>query len=636
MNSSQDAVLRRGARTALSLALLLVLAAQACTSVPPSSAGLSGDEAISANEIREHVNYLASDALEGRGSGTSGADAAASYIAREFRRYGLEPGGPDGSYYRSFSVTTGVELGPGNRLDATRARGAESGVAWTGVPSTDFSPLSFSGTGTALGEAVFVGYGIEAPDFGYDDYAGVDVAGKVVIALRYEPRERAENGAFGDFRPSRFSEIRLKATIARDRGAAAFVLVTGPLHHEAEGDSLETPRRRGTIGGDVGIPAVHARRGLVEEWLAGTGRDLASVQDVLDRDLRGGSFAVPGLTVKITTDLVVRKAKTSNVVGVLRGANPSFSSEAIVIGAHYDHLGHGGEGSLAPNEEGAIHNGADDNASGTAALLEVARAFTRAKTAPRRSLVFAAFSGEEMGLLGSAEYVMNPTFPIEKTVAMINMDMVGRLREGKLVVGGVGTSPLFPNLMATETAGLDLAIQANKDGMGPSDHQSFYLKDIPVLILFTGLHEDYHKPSDDAARLNSDGARTVARLAYRLAAEIGASESKPPFSKTTEPAAAPTGDMGAARKASLGTVPDYAESESGVRLADVRAGSPAEKSGLRRGDTIIRFAGKTVRNIYDYTYALSARKPGDVVEIVVTRDGMELTVSATLAPGGTR
>lgn len=607
-----------------------------CGSVPTSTAGLKGDEAVSATEIRTHVEYLASDTLEGRGAGTSGSDAAANYIAREFRRYGLEPGGPDGSYFLPFSVTTGVELGPNNLLEAARTAGGEPGEAWRGTAPVDFTPFSFSGSGAATGGVAFVGYGIEAPDHGYDDYLGMDVTGKVVIALRYEPREGAEKGALGDFRPSRHSDIRLKATVARDHGAAAFVLVTGPLRHEDEGDALEAPRGRGTIGGDVGIPAIHVRRGLVAEWLSGVGFDLASIQERLDRDLRGGSFSIPGLTVRVTTDLVVRKSKTSNVVGVLRGAHPSLASEAIVVGAHYDHLGRGGEGSLAPAEEGSIHNGADDNASGTAALLEVARVFARAGAPPRRSIVFAAFSGEEMGLLGSADYVKRPTVPIEKTVAMINLDMVGRLRDGSLLVGGVGTSPAFPGLVREAAAGLDLSIQEKSDGMGPSDHQSFYSKDVPVLFLFTGLHEDYHKPSDDPSRVNAEGARTVARFAQRLAHALAMAETRPPFSKTREVAAAPAGDMGAHRKASLGTVPDYAESEEGVLLADVRPGSPAEKAGLRRGDVIVRFEGKVVKNVYDYTYALSARKPGDVVEIVVLREGKEVAVSATLASGGTR
>ncbi len=619
-------------------AALAALALPSCLAVPESAVGREPDESISAAEIRAHVEYLASDALEGRGAGTPGCEAAAAYIAREFRRYGLEPGGADGSYFRAFSVTTGVELGPVNRLVSTLSSNGDDARAAEAAAPSDVSPFSFSASGVASGEAVFVGYGIVAPEFGYDDYAGVDVSGKVAIALRYEPRERAEKGAFGEFRPSRFSEIRRKATLARDRGAAGFVLVTGPLHHEDEGGALEGPRRQGTIGGDVGIPAVHVRRALVEGWLARSGRTLASVQDTLERDLAGGSFAVPGLFLRIETDLVLKRARTSNVVGVLRGANPSFSSEAVVVGAHYDHLGRGGEESLAPSEMGSVHNGADDNASGTSALLEVARSFASDPTPPRRSIVFAAFSGEEMGLLGSADYVKNPTFPIEKTVAMINMDMVGRLRDGKLMVGGVGTSPSFSDLVRRCAQGLDLVIGESQDGMGPSDHSSFYLKDVPVVFLFTGLHEDYHKPSDDPARLNADGARTVARLARRIADDIAWAEERPRFEKAGSASVRPVGDAGDShRRASLGTVPDYVESgDDGVLLADVRPGSPAEQAGLRRGDRLIRFAGKIVRNVYDFTYALSGQRPGDEVEIVVLRDGAEVAVKATLAPGGSR
>jgi len=267
-------------------------------------------------------------------------------------------------------------------------------------------------------------------------------------------------------------------------------------------------------------------------------------------------------------------------------------------------------------------------------MLELARVFSREKSAPRRTLVFAAFSGEEMGLLGSADYVKNPTVPIEKTVAMLNMDMVGRLRDGKLMVGGIGTSPGFADLVRGAADGLGLTILESRDGVGPSDHSSFYLKGVPVLFLFTGVHEDYHKPSDDAARVDADGARAVARVAHRLVTRIANDESKPAFERTSGPAAAPTGDASGRRRASLGTVPDYAESEDGgVLIADVRPGSPAEKAGLAKGDTIVRFDGKPIRNVYDFTYALQEKKVGDVVEVVVKRGGKELAVSATLAAG---
>jgi len=316
-----------------------------------------------------------------------------------------------------------------------------------------------------------------------------------------------------------------------------------------------------------------------------------------------------------------------------------------VIGAHYDHLGLGGSESLAAKPEGQIHHGADDNASGTSVLIELARVMSADRSKFKRSLVFIAFSGEELGLLGSAAYTKNPAVPLKSTIAMLNMDMVGRLRNGSLFVGGVGTSPVWqplldkfngtaaeasqrhptPGIAAETGPGSRFQLGIGQDGFGPSDHQSFYVKDLPVLFFFTGSHDDYHKPSDTADKINSEGARQIGELVRKIAAEIASEPQRIAFTRVkTE--SKPTGRGFAVY---LGTVPNYSDQSDGLKLDGVRAGSPAERAGLQAGDVITKLASVPVKNVYDYTYALGELKAGEEIEVVLRRDGREVRLKIT-------
>ena len=578
----------------------------------------SAEETIRASELMRHVAVLAAANMEGRAAGTAGEARAADYIAGEFRGIGLQPGGASGSYFQSFDVALGTKLGGVNRLTLTAARRT------TDFGPDSFSPFGFSDQGSFAGQLVFAGYGITAPELGYDDYAGIDVHGKTVLVMTHEPREGDSKSPFRRPEAFRYSEPRYKAFNAREHGAKGIIIVTDPNGHPGR-EELFTIRGGGTSSG---IIAVNALRSVVEPILRSAGKNLAQIQKEIDANLAPRSFLIPNAVARLHVSLVKETGRAKNVVGILPGTDPKLRQQALVIGAHYDHLGRGGEHSLAPDQTGTIHPGADDNASGVAAVIALARAFARSGSG--RTLVFAAFSGEEMGLLGSAAYVKNPPRPFEQTYAMINMDMIGRLRDERVYILGVDSAAEFRPLVAGALAGSTLQPSYSGDGYGPSDHTSFYAAGIPVLMFFTGAHEDYHRPSDTPEKLDPQGLEKVARLVFRTAQRLEERPTPLTFVRTLSPGDSGRG-AGSGYGAYFGSIPDFSESEKpGVRLTGVRGGSPAETAGLKAGDVIVRFAGSAIRNLDDLSLALRSTRAGDRVDFVYVRDGKEHGGSATL------
>jgi hypothetical protein len=573
-------------------------------------------------DLLRHVEALAAPAMEGRASGTPGGERAAAYIAAEFARAGLTPGGEEGSYLQPFEVITGIRLGPANAL------------LFEGLPAPptspavgrDFIPLSFSAEGSVEGEVLFAGYGITAPELGYDDYAGQDATGKVVLVMSHEPRERDEGGPFRRPEAYRHTEARTKVTNAREHGAVAVLLVRDPNNHKDEADDLIG--LRGASSSRSSVLAVNITQAFADRLLAAAGTRLSDLQAAIDANLTPRSLPLPGVRVRLGVDVIRERGRTANVVGILPGRDPALGEEAVVIGAHYDHLGRGGEASLAPDAFGTIHPGADDNASGTAVLIGLARAFAAAGGA-RRTLVFAAFAGEEMGLLGSSFYTRNPPLPLEKAAAMLNLDMVGRLREGKILVGGVESAQEWPGILRAATRGLGLNLVMRGDAYGPSDHTPFALKERPVLFFFTGPHSDYHRPSDTADKINVAGLGQVATLVYRAVAAVTGEPAPPAFVRAI--GRPPAARAGRGYGPYFGSIPDFGATEAqGVLLGGVRPGSPAERAGLRAGDVIVRFGGVRVTNLEDLVYALRAKRVGDTVEVIYQRDGTERVSRATL------
>ena len=541
---------------------------------------------------------------------------AAEFVAERFRQLGLKPTTENGSYFQHFSFIARVHPGPGNALVFELPGGTR-----TATVEEDFRPLSFSSSGSASGEVVFAGYGIHASDLGYDDYAGLDVKGKVVLVLRYSPD--------GDDPASRFQPhmaLRRKASEARALGAIAVLVATGPV-----GAKETTPVKISFDASfvDSGLPVLGLSTPLAEALLAGHGFTLAELQQRMNERKEPASRPL-GVTVKLTTDVVQERADAVNVVALLPGSDPALSDEVVLVGAHYDHLGYGGEGTntLAPDVR-AVHPGADDNASGTAGMLEIARRMVTAR--PARTLVFVAFSGEEEGLLGSSHFVQHPPLPKEKIVAMLNLDMVGRPKAGPaLTIGGYGTAAQWPGLVEKLNANHHLKLSTNKGGFGASDHSSFYAADIPVLFLFTGAHEDYHKPSDTADRINYPGMAEVVGFAADLTLRVAGLPQRPTFQKVADEG---TGER-RSFKVRTGVIPEFGYEGPGVKLSGVRGGSAADKAGLKAGDIVVLFGPREIRNIYDYMYALGDHKAGETVVLKVLRGKETLDLSVTLEAGG--
>jgi acetylornithine deacetylase/succinyl-diaminopimelate desuccinylase-like protein len=563
---------------------------------------------LTANDIQYHVNYLASDSLEGRLSGTPGNEKAAAYIAEEFKRFGLQPFGDNAGFAQKFDFIGGVNLGASNFLTLQRG-GRDTSLAL----HTDFIPAGASASDSVSGEVVFVGYGISAEKLNYDDYAGVEVNGKIALALRYSPASNNPHSNFGEYEP-----IRYKALQARQHGAKALLVIA-----DADSAAPALPKLRfDRSASDAGLPVVYITA-AVADWLLGASSREMIAQ--INKTQKPNSLLIAGSRAAVITDLDQERRITANVIGKLTGSDPKLKEQAVIIGAHYDHLGRSSEGALDPNKEGEIHNGADDNASGTAGVLELAQYFAAQSQRPRRSIIFMAYSGEELGLLGSAHYVKQPTFPLEQTIAMINMDMIGRMKDSALVVQGVGTAPQWPPLIARLHQPPQFNLALKSEGPGPSDHSSFYQKNIPVLFFFTNQHEDYHRVTDDAEKINAADEARVLRFIAGLVTEIADTDSTLRFTKAESQQPAVRGF-----RVSVGTVPDYAAEVEGMKLSGVRQGSPAEKAGLQSGDIIIKFGKFTIKNVYDYTYALGEFSPGQQVPVIVKRGNQTVTLTVKL------
>ena len=564
--------------------------------------------------LLDQVRALAADDMDGRQAGTAGADRAADFIARSFREAGLRPGGDRGTFLQTFTVPTGIKLA----MPTSLALVGETTRPLT--PGADFAPLAVSENGAVTADVVFVGYGITAPDLGYDDYAGLDVRDKVVLMMTREPRGQDAASPFRRPEAYHYAERSHKLINARQHGARALLLVTHPgITPEA------LPTLRG-VSQPLGIVALAVTRSTGDALVRPSGKTIVELAAAIDGASSPQSRAA-GTRVRAEVTLTRERSATANVIGILPGRDARLGDQAIVVGAHYDHLGRGGEGSLAPDQAGAIHHGADDNASGTAVVLALARAFAAAGGAPR-TLVFVAFSGEEMGLLGSAHYVRQPPVALDKTAVMLNLDMVGRLRDGKAYVGGVDSGTGLRAIVSEAARDLGLTLDMRGDPFAPSDHTSFYTAGRPVLFFFTGAHADYHRPTDTWDKINADGLRTVAALTARIITSVASAPTAPAYVKVEAPAPGrPRGAYGAY----FGVIPEFGEAtRPGVAISGVRPASPAEKAGLKAGDVILRFGGVDVKTLEDLTFALRSKRAGDRVVVTIVREGQTREVEATL------
>jgi hypothetical protein len=592
-------------------------------SLAAAVAATSGALAFDPDRYLNDVKFLASPEMRGRESGSPELEKAAQYIAAQFRADGLKP--VDGkNYLQAFEVTTAAKLGRANRFDFSAGSDTESLQV-----NKEFIPFNFSSRGKASGGVVFAGYGITAPEYNYDDYAGIDVHGKFVLVLAHEPQEFDEKSVFNGRVYTDHAQYYSKAANARKHGALGVILIADRVNHKTSAEQLET-FGKATGPADAGILFVQIKEEVAGAWVRAAGKDLNTIEEGIDSDVKPRSFVIPGVEVRENID-VERVVKTvHNVAAYL----PGETDEYLILGAHYDHLGLGEQFSLAPSLAGTVHPGADDNASGTAGVLELARHFA-AGPKPKRGMLFITFAGEELGLLGSGYYANHPELPLDKAVAMINMDMIGRLKDEKLFIGGAATGDTLKADVDAIAPRYSLHVDAtDAGGYGSSDHTSFTAKQIPVLFFFTGLHGDYHKPSDTWDKINAPGAIEVLEFVADIADRIDHSPERPHFIRAAEKAEDPHAGTSSAGPGGygpyFGSIPDFAEPPTGVRFADVHEGSPAGKAGLKAGDIMIKFGADPIKNLYDFTYALRAHKPGDEVEVEVLRDGKPFSTKVVL------
>jgi len=483
-------------------------------------ARLTAAGGIDPAQYLEDVKFLSSDELQGRASGSPGLDKAAGYIEAQFRADGLEP--LAGGYRLAFPVAVSATCGEGNRM------AFRDGPKLVDLKlDSEFRPLSFSSSGVASGQVVFAGYGITAPEYGYDDYRGIDVTGKLVLVLRHEPQEYDEKSVFAGRIYTNHTQLESKGRNARLHGARGVILVADRPNHPNSIDEL--PGFSGAVGSaSLGIPFVEVTADVAEEWVRRAGRTLDSVVKAIDKDLRPRSFALPrSFHVDLATDVRQQLRGVQNVVGYL----PGRSEEYLIVGAHYDHVGLGEQFSLAPSLKGTVHPGADDNGSGSAGLIELARWFA-GQPRHRRGIVFVAFAAEELGLLGSNFYVDHPVLPLGKAIAMINMDMIGRLRSGQLFIGGVATGSTFKKIVDEANRPARFEIEsADHGGYGSSDQYSFTPKQIPFMFFFTGLHPDYHTPSDTWDKIDAGSTARLVDFIAAVAQRLVDSPQRPRFVK---------------------------------------------------------------------------------------------------------
>ena len=636
--SKQSQIFLANWNDAKARALLGLDSAGAKQEANPSLPKVTTASAITVDDLKSHIEYLASDELEGRLTGTAGEKLATAYVASQFQKYGLAPDGDGGRFFQKFGFTAGVAVGKDCALSLRIGERTFS-------PAVDqeWRPVSFSTTGKVGDKGiVFAGYGLELkkPEDGgegYSSYVHTDVKGKWVMVLRFSPENAPE-----ELRREllRMSQLRHKATLARRKFAAGIIFVTGP---ETETRDQLVPMRFDAALADSGIPAISLSTDLAEKLVKSAGKDLSAIQKKLDQGEMIPGFPIPGAVIGAVIDVDQEKRTGRNVIGRLSaGQKAAHPKPAVIVGAHVDHLGpKAGPGSLATDDEkDQIHHGADDNASGVAAMMEIAEYLAdqqrAGKLALKRDIIFSAWSGEELGLLGSSHFVRDAArtnlgdenAPLGTLFsACLNMDMVGRLRKA-LILQGTGSSDYWSGAIERSNVPIGLPITTQKDTYLPTDATNFYLRNVPILNAFTGSHKDYHTPRDTADKINYEGARDIARFMALITRGLAISDSPPKYVKVDPPK-----NRGARSfRVYLGTIPDYSQGDlKGVKLSGVADNGPAAKAGVKGGDIVIGLAGKDLLNIYDYTDAMAGLKVGRETEIVVKRG--EKVLKLKIVPG---
>ncbi len=613
------------------------------SAAPPDLANTSTD--ITASDMKQHVTYLASDELEGRLTGTPGEKLATQYVADAFTKIGLQPVGDKDTWFENFDFTAGVALGKDNTLTCFDSRTQDDGIAWK--VDQHWRPLSFSQTGEVpASQIVFAGYGIETPEDAmdgdgkkiepYSSYAHLDVKDKWVLVLRYLPENINQNRRN---ELTRYTSLRYKALTARQKGARGLIVCSGPNSKVVE---QLVPMGFDASLASSGIAAISVTDAVADNLLSAAEKTLKELQDKLDGGEMLGGIECKGMSVSARISIEQEKKTGRNVLGILpAGKEPNGHIAPLIVCAHVDHLGrNGGSNSRAKGDDVTkIHHGADDNASGVAGVLEIAQWLAeqkkQGKLTLKRDIIFAAWSGEELGLLGSNYFVedfakMIKNDPNAKLgglfAACLNMDMIGRFNK-TLVLQGVGSSGIWPKEIEQRNAVTGLPITTQNDAHLPTDSTTFYLRGIPTLNAFTGAHEDYHMPSDTADKINYEKAAQIAKLMGIIARSLATADASPDYIAMEAPK---NQNARGGMRVYLGTIPDYAQGDiKGVKLSGVSPVGPAAKAGVKAGDIIIKLGGKDIQNIYDYTYVMGDLKIGVETGITVLRESKSVEIKIT-------
>jgi len=565
---------------------------------------------ITENDIMDHIRYLSHKDRVGRYPGTRGSKDVISYLIRQFKSFGVKPGGVNGSFVQPFNITDGIELGKNNSMTV-------NGDSL--VPGHDYTPLWFSGNETISASAVFAGYGfaIDEKELKWNDYSGLDVAGKWVIVMRHSPERNNQHSLY-----AQHSGFHKKMLVARDNGAIGIIYVS-----QVEDDDLYPMKYRAGFS-NAGIPAIHLSNEMADKLFKGVWRNRNDIQKIMNKSLKTVSFKLP-VTINASVELNPIHARGANVVGLIQSGNRKYRNEYIVVGAHFDHLGMGGAGtgSRKPDTT-AIHSGADDNASGTSGLLEIAHKLVSQKSRLKRSVILVGFDAEEKGLLGAKYFVENPLIDLQNIVTMINLDMIGRMEDSSITVGGVGTSPIFEPLIKKESIGRNFTINMTKPGYGPSDHAAFYTNDIPVLFFFTGFHSEYHTPDDTWKLINLKGEKDILDLVYDITFHLSRIPERPEFTEAGPKEGRIQRNI--KFRVTFGIVPSYGSTKKGLEVDGIsKADGPAAKAGIVKGDVIKSIDGKSINDIYEFMDRLEELEPGMTIKVLIDRNGSELELPVT-------
>ena len=567
-----------------------------------------GSAEIMTYEILEHIKYLSSDKLEGRFPGSEGSKKAIKYISKNWEAQGVLPAGTK-KYEQPFSYISKVSLGNRNIL---RVRNSKSRYKI----KKDFIPIGWSGNGNIDDRVIFVGYGFDIDDsLSWNDYINVNVKNKWVLMFLNGPDGNSSHSPYGYHK-----KLYNKVIAARDRGVGGILFME---REEKENNKLKPLVYRQSAS-SAGLPIIQITHAVANNIINDKDKTVTDLRSKIDQELASFSFELDR-KVSARVNLKFEKETATNVIGFIKGSDPILNKEYIIIGAHYDHLGYGGHmsGSLNPDSM-QIHNGADDNASGIAGILELSHKLMTNKKLLGRSIIAICFDAEEKGLLGSKFYTQTPTKDLEQTAIMINMDMIGRLNEKPITVGGVGSAKTLSETIEVVQKNHTLKIDKNISGMdfGRSDHASFYREDIPVLFFFTGAHQDYHKPSDDWDKIDYQGEKEVLNFVYDLIVQLSTNKEKPIFTEITNDN---SDNQSPSFNVTLGVIPSYGSQKIGMEIDGIsRKNGPADKAGIKKGDIIIEINNKKIRNIYDYMARLAELNSGDKIIVKIIRNKIEM------------